>query len=197
LSFFPFCSELLERYRSDERVMMITGCNFQFGRLRGDASYYFSQCVGTWGWASWRRAFRHFDREMCAWPAEREGTILNPVWPVDSIAEYWKARFDEAYHRHVDAWDYQWAFAMWRNRGCQIAPNVNLISYIGCLPDTAHTTYLDASYCNVPTSPMAFPLRHLRGMERDLTADLFEFYRAFLNLEEDEAERRSLEAPLS
>jgi hypothetical protein len=192
-SFFPFCAELLERYRTDERMMMITGCNFQFGRARGDASYYFSQCVGTWGWAAWRRSFQHFDREMRAWPSERGGTMLRPVWPVDSIVEYWKARFDEAYHRHVDAWDYQWAFAMWRNAGWQIAPNINLISYIGCLPDTAHTTDLTASYCNVPTSPVAFPLRHPPRLERDLTADLFEFYRAFLNQPEDEADKHSVE----
>jgi hypothetical protein len=192
-SFFPFCAEMLERYRFDERVMMITGCNFQFGRHRGDASYYFSQCVGTWGWASWRRAFRHFDREMGAWPSERVGAMLESVWPVPSIVQYWHARFDEAYHRQVDAWDYQWAFAMWRNNGCQIAPNANLISYIGCLPDTAHTTDVGASYCNVPTSPVAFPLRHPERVERDRTADLFEFYRAFLNLEASEAEKRSIE----
>ncbi len=28
--FFPFCDEMLARYRDDERVMMVTGCNFQF-----------------------------------------------------------------------------------------------------------------------------------------------------------------------
>src|SRR6266478_7296621 len=28
-SFFPFCAELLERYRLDERVLMISGDNFQ------------------------------------------------------------------------------------------------------------------------------------------------------------------------
>jgi len=192
-SFFPFCAELLEKYRVDERIMMITGCNFQFGRVRGKGSYYFSQCVGTWGWASWRRAFRHFDREMRAWPRERVGNVLKRVWPVDSIADYWRERFDEAYHRAVDAWDYQWAFAMWRCGGWQVASNVNLISYIGCLPDTAHTTDANASFCNVPTSPMSLPLRHPEQLERDLTADLFEFYRAFLNLDESDAERRSLE----
>ena len=30
-SFFPFCQELLEKYRDDTRIMMISGNNFQFG----------------------------------------------------------------------------------------------------------------------------------------------------------------------
>jgi len=197
LSFFPFCTELLERFRFDERVMMIAGCNFQFGRARGDASYYVSHGVGTWGWASWRRAFQHFDPDMRAWSDERKGDILARVWPVDEVVEYWRTRFDETYRRDVDTWDYQWAFAMWRQGGLQVASNVNLIRYIGCLPDTAHTTDLRAPFCNLPTSPMIFPLRHPATLERDLTADLFEFYRVFLNLDDDEAERRSMQRPLT
>lgn len=42
-SFFRFCEELLRRYRDDERVMMISGDNFQFGKKRTDYSYYFSK----------------------------------------------------------------------------------------------------------------------------------------------------------
>jgi hypothetical protein len=34
-SFFCFCQELLHRYRDDERVMQISGANFQFGRTHG------------------------------------------------------------------------------------------------------------------------------------------------------------------
>jgi hypothetical protein len=197
-SFFSFCTEMLARYRDDERMMMIAGCNFQFGRARGEGSYYFSQCVDAWGWASWRRAFRHFDKDISTWPSERDGIVLRDVWPVPSIVDYWHARLDEAYNGEVDAWDYQWAFAMWRNRGWQIVPNTNLISYIGCLPDTAHTKDPNCSYCNVPTVPIAFPLQHPPTIERDVAADLFEFYRAFLNFEEADCDRLTLaELPLS
>ena len=41
-SFFGFCSELLEKYRNDDRIGHITGGNYQFGETRGDGSYYFS-----------------------------------------------------------------------------------------------------------------------------------------------------------
>src|SRR5512139_3287315 len=66
-TFFRFCEELLERYRDDERIGMISGDNFQLGQKRTDASYYFSRYNHIWGWASWRRAWRHYDREASAW----------------------------------------------------------------------------------------------------------------------------------
>ena len=40
-TFFPFCAELLERYRHDDRVMMISGQNMHHGRRWTPFSYYF------------------------------------------------------------------------------------------------------------------------------------------------------------
>jgi hypothetical protein len=47
-SFFPFCEELLNRYKDDERIMMISGNNFQFGQKRTEYSYYFSIFTHIW-----------------------------------------------------------------------------------------------------------------------------------------------------
>src|SRR6185369_14461868 len=62
-TFFRFCEELLIRYREDERISQICGANFQFGRKRSNDSYYFSRYNHIWGWASWRRAWQHYDRK--------------------------------------------------------------------------------------------------------------------------------------
>ena len=63
-TFFPFCDELLERFRDDQRVVCISGDNFQGGRQRTRYSYYFSIFNHIWGWATWRRAWRH---SISAW----------------------------------------------------------------------------------------------------------------------------------
>jgi hypothetical protein len=55
-SFFRFCDEMLERYRDNNRVSLVSGGNLQFGQQRGTGSYYFSKYTHIWGWASWRRA---------------------------------------------------------------------------------------------------------------------------------------------
>src|SRR4051812_24867462 len=49
-SFFPFCQELLRRYRDDERVMCICGMNLvPEPKARGPETYYFSRYGATNG----------------------------------------------------------------------------------------------------------------------------------------------------
>lgn len=109
--FFRFCEELLDYYRDNERIMEITGNNFQCGQKRGDASYYFSTYTHNWGWATWRRAWRHY----------HHGLI-----PADDA-------------KHV--WDRQWMITVRRRRGLTVVPNVNLVSNIGFGTDATHTTH--------------------------------------------------------
>ena len=75
-TFFRFCKELLARYRDDQRVMMISGNNFQMGRKWTPCSYYFSRFFHCWGWATWRRAWKHYDIDMGLWPALEDGSWL-------------------------------------------------------------------------------------------------------------------------
>ena len=50
LSIFPFCAELLARYRDDTRIMHISGSNFEKGNGPDKGySYYFSNFVCCWG----------------------------------------------------------------------------------------------------------------------------------------------------
>jgi GT2 family glycosyltransferase len=63
-SFFPYCAELLARYRHDTRVMHIAGYN-PLPHGYGDGSYYFSRLMQCWGWATWKRVAQHFrDRKF-------------------------------------------------------------------------------------------------------------------------------------
>ena len=80
-TFFRFCQEMLDRYRHDQRIGMISGDNFQFGRRRNDDSYYFSKYVHVWGWASWRdRWVGSYDVTMARWPRIRdEGWLVDIV----------------------------------------------------------------------------------------------------------------------
>ena len=54
-SFFPFCEELLEKYRYDTRIMHIGG-SIQLPDYENPDSYYFSRLSHVWGWATWKRA---------------------------------------------------------------------------------------------------------------------------------------------
>lgn len=168
-SFFPYCQELLQRYENDERVMVISGDNFQNGRKRTGYSYYFSGIVHVWGWATWRRTWKKYDIAMKLWPEIKQGGWLKDIWASESHAAMWTHNFD-AIHAGYDTWDHQLTFALYINNGLCILPSVNLISNVGFGPDATHTKVV-CSDANRPRSAMSFPLHHPPFMIRDLTAD--------------------------
>lgn len=171
-SFFRFCEELLIRYRDDEQVGMISGGNLQFGRVRGDASYYFSRYTHIWGWASWRRAWQHYDRDISFWPTLRDTGWLEKVFDNPGERQYWRHSFDAVHDGKLDTWDCSWTLSSLVRGMLQIVPNVNLISNIGFGPNATHTHEVGV-HANLPLSPMVFPMRHPADIVVDVAADLF------------------------
>lgn len=178
-SFFPFCEELLARYRDDERVAMICGNNFQRGRRRSPPdSYFFVRHVTVWGWASWRRVWRHYDVEMKQWPELRDSRWLEDMLVNPVAVEYWRGVFDvmhEASAARANTWDYQLFFSWWARHALAVSPETNLVTNIGFGADATHTKDALKSLAELPAEEIAFPLRHPSGVRLDREADDFAF----------------------
>jgi len=169
-SFFLFCQELLERYRDDKRIMMISGDNFEFGQKRMEYSYYFSRYFHIWGWATWKRAWKYYDVDMKAWPEIREKGYLNDLLFEKKIVKYWESIFNLVYEGLINTWDYQWIFACWIQEGLSITPNKNLISNIGFDIHSTHTVG-QTVFSRIPIEIMKFPLIHPKYIIRDIESE--------------------------
>lgn len=132
-SFFGFCSLMLTNYRSDNRVMMISGTNFLFNKVASSDDYFFSKTYFVWGWATWKRAWTLYDFEINNWKSQRATNIprLYEIFPNKSVANYWIENFDKVVNKRVDTWDYQWAYCCIFNNGLSLNSTTNLISNIG------------------------------------------------------------------
>lgn len=174
-TFFPFCEELLDKYRYDNRIASISGQNVQFGRKRTNYSYYFSRYNHCWGWATWRRAWQHFDIYMKLWTEIQEGSFLNDILIEKQAVDYWTRRFDSTFYGLLSTnWDYQWTFACWVQSSLGIISNVNLISNIGFDSDSTHVTANQKKrYENLQTEAIDFPIKHPTFIVRDSLADTF------------------------
>lgn len=170
-TFFRFCDELLDRYEQDERVAMISGDQFGRGGWPGGGySYTYVRLAQIWGWATWRRAWKNFDYELQAWPAERRHGLLERTFPRRRDRRYWTKNFDECLA--IDSWDYQWAFARWRCGQVGIVPDRNLVSNLGFTGAALHTTDDEHPAAAVPRVPMEFPLRHPQHVALDDALDV-------------------------
>jgi hypothetical protein len=171
-SFFHFCEELLERYRDDERIMLIGGTN-QFGEWKSNLqSYHFSCFSGIWGWASWRRAWNFYDYDMKLWSQAVETQFLREYFSMESQYLYWQDLLQKAYDEDIKTfWDYQWCFARWIQSGLGIIPSINLISNIGFGADATHTFDETNLLANLNVGELTSPLIHPSMMIRDIELD--------------------------
>lgn len=167
-SFFPYCKELLEKYRNNERIGMISGDNFQFGNNFTEDDYYFSKYIHGWGWATWRRTWELLDIDMKDWP-EIKDTNWMP-W-IDNAREilFWHDTLERMYNGANDAWDYQFCYCLWKNQMLNIIPNINLVTNIGA--DGTHGG--NNRMINQPRKKMAFPLKHPKEIKRFVQADIY------------------------
>ena len=178
-SFFRFCQEMLALYKDDQRIGMISGDNFQFGRRYGGDSYYFSKYVHIWGWATWRdRWALDYDVNLSKWPRVRDEKLLMNMVGDEREAVYWRKIFDRTYGGEIDTWDYQWVFANWVNGRLSVIPAANLISNIGFGINATHTTGV-SELENLPVAPIKFPLCHPVGVFRSINADRFSEKKCF------------------
>jgi hypothetical protein len=170
-TFFRFCEVMLEHFRDDTRVMMITGSNY-LGSWKADSqSYHFSNFGSPWGWASWKRAWKFYDVTMSSWGDEEIKARIRDVLADEECFGLQARRFDRLYAEPGDrqSWDLPWSFARLMQSGLTVVPAVNLISNRGNLDGRglppAHPL------ANLRTAPMPFPLRFQASVSVDRLYD--------------------------
>ena len=174
-SFFPFCADLLQRFRQEPRVFSRSGSNFQDGQRRGEASYYFSKHFHCWGWASWRRAWSAY--RAGAEPSDVElanglkhfadGSILFPP--------YWLQIRRLCREQVIDSWAYHVSLSCMARGGTlaeclHVIPQRNLVANLG-FGRGATNTKEHAANPAAASAPIDFPLHHPGRMQRDALAD--------------------------
>ena len=157
-SFFFYCEELLNRYSKDDRIGMISGnnlTNFQFKKK----SYLFSKHATTWGWASWRRAWKNYEFYLNWNKSIENKNIIRNGFVTNNFKSYLYSRIDYLVNRLVDTWDYQWSFTLYSQNQLCIIPKKNLVKNIGFDQSATHTKSKIKFLYNVKHE-IQFPLIH-------------------------------------
>jgi len=164
-SFFTFCEVLLEKYKDDQKVMMISGDNFF--EKESQFSYDFCRHSLIWGWATWRRAWKQYDVASAS-KVDEFDTKFN------RLAHLVSGRRLEAIRKtlegKIDTWDYLWQYALLLSDGLCVYPSVNLIKNIGFGRSATHTKYR-TFHSSLSQKPITFPLLHPARIEPNQSYD--------------------------
>ncbi len=173
-TYLRYSTELLERFRRDDRIASIGGSAFIPSPMA--TSYWFSNYADVWGWATWRRAWNLFDPTMQSWPAWRDaGGLQKMRGSTPGFVRYWTKIFNHTYDtlQTTNSWDYVWMFDCWRHGLLSVMPAKSLIKNIGFGNDATHTFLLDEvnPYVAAEAHDVPFPLRHNEEIAVNLKAE--------------------------
>ena len=160
-SFFPYCEELLLRYRNDERIMHVTGSNVaEKHTAHLGESYFFSRFSLVWGWASWRRAWEKMSPDLEGLGEFDEAGCIRALIPGHMAQTYMTDKFRVTSRKENNSWAYAWFYSILKNDGLCIIPKINLIENVGVGDIDATNTRARLRHQLVRAGSMASPLHH-------------------------------------
>lgn len=132
--FFNFAGNLLERYKTDERIAMISANNYT-PLATTDGDYLLSQYGHIWGWATWKRVWDKFDVSVPEIHDAVKNNFSNMNFSSASEKKHVKRYFNKLAtnlkNKSENTWDSQFVFFRFQNNLLSLVPKVNLASNIG------------------------------------------------------------------
>lgn len=167
-SFFFFCQENLEKHRNNETILSINGTCLEEDKLNHMLSYRLTKYPLIWGWATWRRAWKHYRFEIDS--SNNLQQNLNLLFNQDE-GKFWNSILIQLQQNKIDTWDYQWCFSVWSNNGSSIQPNLNLVSNIGFDKFATHTKSDPLGLSQRKTPNERLPLIHTKKLQHNHKRD--------------------------
>lgn len=171
LDFFRYCDEMLDRFKDDTTVHLISGNNYFYKGYESQYSYYKSVMMNIWGWASWRRVWETYRFNVGIYPEEIICQRLNERFP-KRTALYYLNIYHKMLRMEVDTWDYQLFFNQVFYNRFSISPYTNMIQNIGFEDRDATHTSAANSRISTQQSSSPFPLQNPSADYMDYDADL-------------------------
>jgi hypothetical protein len=138
-SFFSFCDDLLTKYEFDERVRHISGVNFLDADIEIKHSYYFSKFTHVWGWASWKRVWNDYSKDILKeFDLDKFDEFYN-IYQDKKVCDTIINELKRVQSDNLNTWDYQYLFLNFINNGLTIIPKYSLIKNIGFDLNSTHT----------------------------------------------------------
>ena len=157
-SFFPYATELLEKYRDDVRVGTIAATSRVRGHMPSRFSYDFSADLRIWGWATWARTWHEFS-------ASGDLTRRLEVDEQDEVLSSLTGRRRRSVARMLrgshalDSWALPFLAHVIARKYVHAVPEVNLVENVGFGGESTHTKF-ESFVEQVPAGDMMFPLCH-------------------------------------
>ncbi|WP_285060361.1 glycosyltransferase [Pedobacter ginsengisoli] len=123
-----YFNEALNRYRNEDRVMHISAYMYPL-KNAGLPESFFYRAAGSWGWATWERAWKHFEPDIHVLEAQFDAAKKD-AFTIDRTMNFWK-QIQEFKQGRNNSWAIRWYASIFLKGGLTLNPAQSLVNNIG------------------------------------------------------------------
>lgn len=153
-----YFNEALNLYEKEEKVMHISGYMYPVEDSSKLTESFFFRAISSWGWATWDRAWKHFDPDIHALTKDFNKEKIKR-FSIEGKENFWKqVKLYKA--GKINSWAIRWYLSVFNQDGLSLYPRKSLIQNIGMDGSGTHTDEGDMYKVELATSPvMKFPIK--------------------------------------
>ena len=118
----------LNRYQSEEKVMHIGAYMYPL-RAENLPQSFFYRAATSWGWATWGRAWQHFEPNIDTLLNQFDGKKKS-AFAIDNTMNFWK-QMQEFKKGKNNSWAIRWYASIFLKDGLTLNPSQSLVNNIG------------------------------------------------------------------
>lgn len=127
--FLSYMNDALARYEHEDRVMQVAGYMFPVNlALEEDA--VFLPFTSSWGWATWGRAWQHFDATGSGCQRLVEDQALKRAFNLNGAYDHFRL-LQSQLRGETDSWAIRWYLSVFLMSGLTLYPKKTLVCNLG------------------------------------------------------------------
>lgn len=151
--FLRYLNQALDRYATDERVMQVSAYNYPGARPQDLPDCGFVRLATCWGWATWDRAWAHFQRSDAL--VERFNAEMIRQFTMDHAYDYFWHQLLLNRLGRLRTWFIYWYASMFLAQGLALFPRHSLVANIGFDGSGQHCAQEDGPAPDMPRDDVA------------------------------------------
>lgn len=151
----PYFNEALDKYAQQEKVMHIGAYMYDL-KAPGLPQTFFYRAATSWGWATWARAWQHFEPDVDKLMQQfTEAHIYQ--FSIENTMNFWK-QMQQFKSGKNNSWAIRWYASIFLRKGLTLNPSHSLIQNIGHDGSGVHSNNEDIYQVHVARQPITqFP----------------------------------------
>lgn len=123
-----YFNDALNRYRKEERVMHIGAYIYPLQEQHLPESFFY-RAATSWGWATWDRAWQHFEPNIDTLMAQFDAK-KRAAFSIEHTMNFWKQMKDFKQGKN-NSWAIRWYASIFLKNGLTLNPAHSLVNNIG------------------------------------------------------------------